>query len=67
LESAYAGASDNLDTIQAAVWKGRSNELGQRISLYSVWQSRLSDFLNIPINPRRTGMSPTRLGAMRFA
>lgn len=68
LESAYAGSSDNLDTSKADVWTARSNELGQRMSLYSVWQGMLSDFLGVPINPqRRRENDPQRKGAVRFA
>ena len=68
LESAYTGASDNLDTAQADVWKSRSNELGLRMSLYQTWQGMLSDFLGVPINPqRRRENDPSRKGAIRFA
>lgn len=66
LESAYAGASDNMDTMQAAVWKGRSNELGLRMSLYKNWQGSLSDFLGIPVNRDRRH-HPSRSGAIRYA
>lgn len=66
LESAFGSASQNLDTIQASVWKGRSNEIGQRLSLYKNWQGMLSDFLGVPVNPDRTAR-PGQYGAMRFA
>lgn len=66
LEGAWAGASANLDTIQAAVWKGRANEAGARYSLYRNWVGQLSEFLGIPVNPRRRE-SPARHGAIRYA
>lgn len=66
LESAYGGASQNLDTAQADVWRGRPNELGQRISLYEVWVDKLVDFIGVPRNSRRKG-HPDRRGAMRYA
>ena len=49
LETAYADASPNLDTIAAGPWKARDNEIGQRLSLYRNWQIRLSRFLEIPL------------------
>jgi hypothetical protein len=68
LESAYAGASDNLDTSKADVWTARSNELGLRTSLYINWRAMLSDFLGVPVNPqRRRENDPSRHGAIRFA
>lgn len=66
LEAAYAGTSQNLDTMQAAVWKGRANEAGQRASLYRVWQGMLADFLGIPVNRSRFD-DAKKHGAMRFA
>ena len=66
LESAYAGASSNLDTAKADVWSARLNELGQRTSLYEVWVDKMSDFLQVPRNSRRMG-NPARRGAMSYA
>ena len=66
LEAALGGASQNLDTYKAAVWTGRMNEIGQRISLYKEWQGRLSDFLGVPLNLYRRNFS-SQHGAMRFA
>ena len=66
LEGAYASASQNLDTAQADVWKGRSNELGQRMSLYRVWQGMLSDFLGTPINPDKKNHASNH-GGMKYA
>lgn len=66
LESAFAGSSQNLDTIMAGPWKGRSNEIGQRKSLYEHWRQSFSDFLEVPINPRKTN-NGRGIGAMSFA
>ncbi len=66
LEAAYGGTTQNLDTIQADVWKGRWNELGQRLSLYEVWVDKLVDFTGIPRNPRRKS-TPAQRGALRYA
>lgn len=66
LEGAYASSSQNLDTSQADVWKARSNELGQRMSLYRVWQGMLSDFLGTPINPTKKNHASDH-GAMKYA
>lgn len=68
LEGAWAGASQNLDTQKAGPWQGRSNEIGQRLSLYKNWQIRLSRFLEIPLwEGRETGSRPTSYaGTSRF-
>lgn len=65
LEAAHAGASQNLDTMQASVWKGRANEAGQRLSLYAIWQQKLSDFLGTPLNKERFNSHKT-VGPTRF-
>lgn len=65
LESALAGASQNLDTIQAAVWRGRSNEIGQRMSLYKNWVGLMSDFLGIPTNADKYNKA-SNYGALRY-
>lgn len=49
LETAFGGSSQLLFAASAGPWKGRSNEIGQRLSLYRNWQIRLSRFLEIPI------------------
>ena len=49
LEGAWASGSQNLDTQRAGPWHARSNEIGQRLSLYQNWQIRLSRFLEIPV------------------
>lgn len=66
LLNAYGTSSQNLDTIQADVWRGRGNEAGSRRSLYENWVQMLSDFMAVPIN-KFARQSPTRSGAMRFA
>lgn len=66
LEAAFAGSSQNLDTAEASVWKGRMNEIGQRMSLYRMWQANLSDFLGVRINPHRFN-NASNYGAMRYA
>lgn len=66
LEGAWASASQNLDTIQADVWRGRANEAGARYSLYRVWQGQLADFLGIPMASMAKNR-PAQHGAMRYA
>ena len=65
LETAYGGASQNLDTAAADVWKGRMNELGQRRALYETWVDMLSQYLGIPRNVKGPQYSPR--SAMRWA
>lgn len=61
LETQYATASRDLSTSQADVWKARATELPERFSLYSTWQSRLAEFLDVPINPNaRTNLRSQR-------
>lgn len=66
LEGAWAGSSQNLDTIKADVWTGRANEAGARASLYRVFQSQLSKFLGTPICKWQPG-DAQRYGAVRYA
>jgi hypothetical protein len=66
LENAFLSASQNLDTIIAGPWKGRSNEIGQRMSLYELYRGMLSDFLGIPVNPDKYSR-PAKHGALKFA
>lgn len=65
LENAYATASQNLDTIRADVWQGRSTELAQRRSLYETWRGMLADYLGIPICQFKTA-NAARTGALRY-
>jgi len=66
LLGAWAGSSQNLDTIKADVWTGRANEAGARISLYRNWQGQLSRFLGTPICKWQPG-DQERYGAVRYA
>lgn len=66
LESAFYSTSQNLDTIKADVWSARSNEIGQRMSLYKMTIGQLVDFIGIPLNPYRRSR-PSRQGAIRYA
>ena len=61
LETQYATASRDLSTSKADVWKARATELPERFSLYSTWQSRLAEFLDVPLNPNaRTNLRSQR-------
>ena len=51
LESAVLGASANLDTDQAAVWKHNKDEVRDRAGLFDNWRRRLCGFLGIPPGP----------------
>jgi hypothetical protein len=51
LEAAIPGASNNLDTDQAAVWSRNQNEIGDRSRLFDGWRARLCAFLGIPPGP----------------
>jgi hypothetical protein len=58
LEAAIPGASDNLDTNQAAVWSRNQNEFRDREQLYDGWRVRLCAFLGIPPGPGLHSNSP---------
>lgn len=51
LESAIAGAGDNLDTDQAAVWKRNTNEVRDRTRLFNQWRRALCGFIGIAPGP----------------
>lgn len=51
LESAIVGASANLDTDSAAVWKHNPNEVRDRTRLYNQWRREFCRFLGIPAGP----------------
>lgn len=51
LEVAIPGASENLDTDQAAVWSRNPNETRDREQLFDSWRTRLCAFLGIPPGP----------------
>lgn len=65
LENAYGTTSDNLDTIRADVWYGRSNEAGQRRSLYENWVQLMADFVGVPTF-REATQRPAATGAVRY-
>jgi hypothetical protein len=58
LEAAIPGASDNLDTDQAAVWSRNPNECRDREQLFDGWRTRLCAFLGIPPGPGIRSSSP---------
>lgn len=66
LESAFAGASQNLDTSAAGPWKARNSEIAQRLTLYRNWQIRLSKFLEIPLYPRDDSSRAPYAGSMSY-
>ena len=58
LEIAILGASDNLDTNQAAIWARNQNEYRDREQLFDGWRMRLCAFLGIPPGPGLQANSP---------
>lgn len=58
LEAAIPGASDNLDTDQAAVWTRNPNEFRDRQRLYDDWRIRLCAFIGLPPGPGLQTNSP---------
>ncbi|MBY4639658.1 hypothetical protein K6L44_06535 [Gluconacetobacter entanii] len=51
LETAILGASDNLDTDQAAVWHHNRAEVQDRMGLFNRWRKQLCQFLGVPPGP----------------
>lgn len=51
LETAIVGASANLDTDEAAVWKHNKNEVRDRTALFDQWRRKLCGFLGVPPGP----------------
>lgn len=51
LELALVGASENLDTGQAAVWTHNPDEVKDREALFDSWRRRLCGFLGVPPGP----------------
>lgn len=51
LETAILGASDNLDTDQAAVWHHNRAEVQDRFGLFNRWRMQLCAFFGIPPGP----------------
>jgi len=57
LETAIVGASANLDTDEAAVWKHNKNEIADRERLFDDWRLRFCGFLGVPAGPQFGGSS----------
>jgi hypothetical protein len=51
-EQEIQGAAGNLDTDQAAVWKRNSNEVSDRIRLFTWLRRELCTFLGFPPGPQ---------------
>ncbi len=51
LETAIVGASSNLDTDSASVWKHNKSEVADRTALFAQWRVELCNFLGIPPGP----------------
>lgn len=51
LETAIPGASANLDTDSASVWKHNKNEVADRAKLFTYWRGELCKFLGVPNGP----------------
>ena len=47
LETALLGASENLDTAQAASWYHNGHEVRDRVMLLTLWRRRLCAFLGV--------------------
>ncbi len=52
LEAAITGASANLDTDEAAVWKHNKNEVQDRTKLFNQWRRNLCEFLGFEPGPK---------------
>lgn len=52
LEEEIYGASDNLDTEEAAVWKRNKSEVSDRINHYTWHRRELCTFLGFPPGPQ---------------
>lgn len=51
LQTNIVGASDNLDTAQAAVWTWNKNEVRDRTLLFTQWRRDFCGFLGITPGP----------------
>ena len=58
LEQAVTGASPNLDTAEAAVWKRNPSEVGDRLRLLDNWRRRLAAFIGVPPGPTLSTTAP---------
>lgn len=59
LETAIVGASVNLDTDSAAVWKHNKNEVSDREVLFASWRRKLVAFLGVPMGPQFDDGAPS--------
>lgn len=50
-EAEIQGAADNLDTIEAAVWKRDPEEVDRRVRLFNYLRKQMCGFLGIPPGP----------------
>lgn len=55
LETAIIGASANLDTDEASVWKHNKSEVADREALFASWRAKLCAFLGVPPGPGLLG------------
>ena len=55
LELAVVGASANLDTEAAAVWKRNPREVADRLALFDAWRLRLCAFFGVGPGPEFGG------------
>ena len=51
LETAIVGASTNLDTESASVWKHNKNEVSDRSDLFNKWRRDMCAFLGLAPGP----------------
>lgn len=51
LETAIVGASANLDTDSASVWKHNKNEVNDRSDLFNKWRRDMCSFLGLAPGP----------------
>jgi len=55
LETAYGNSTDILQIDRADVFTARKTVLAETLSLYQTWAQRLSEFMDVPLNPFRKG------------
>lgn len=63
LELAIPGATQNLDTDQAAVWHHNKDEVRDRKRLFTEFRMQLCDFLGIPPGP---GLNRSASGTLQM-
>lgn len=64
LKGAIASASQNFDTRQADVWKGRASELALRTAAYETIRVEFANFMGVPMN-EKPAQTPGRTGYLR--